>query len=74
VLSAAAYKETQQPLQHKLQRMEDLLQRRYEAVSEKLSALDNVRSEGAAVKPCKDLAIEAAALLAVYEQAISYIT
>jgi hypothetical protein len=74
VLSAAADKETQQPLQHKLQRMEDLLQRRYEAVSEKLSALDNVRSEGAAVKPCKDLAIEAAALLAVYEQAISYIT
>jgi hypothetical protein len=73
-LSAAAERETQQPLRHKLQRLDGLLQRRYEAVARELSVLDKIRSEGAAVKPCEKLAKETTGLLIAYEQAIGFVT
>jgi hypothetical protein len=71
--SAAAMKETKQPMRHELQQLDHVLRKQRMAVSQKLSALEKVGSEGAAVKLCDDLAKEAAGLFGAYAQAIRYV-
>jgi hypothetical protein len=73
-LNAAAEAQSRWPMRHNLQQLEYILQQHYIAVSEKLAVLDQVRSEEGAVQTCKDLAIEAAGLLAACEEAIQRVT
>jgi hypothetical protein len=73
-LRAAANAENRQPMRHELQQLEHVLQKHYNAVSQKLSLLEQVGSEEEAMQPCEDLAIKAAALLAACTQAIKRVT
>jgi len=72
-LSAVAEAENRQPMRHKLQQLDHTLKQHYCTVSQKLSALEQVRSEEDAVQPCQDLATETAKLLAACDQAIQVI-
>jgi hypothetical protein len=73
-LSAAAAKETRQPMRHQLQQLDHRLQQHKTAVSRKLAALETVRWESAARQLCDDLAKEAAGLLAAGAQALPHVT
>jgi Alpha/beta hydrolase family len=73
-LRAAAEAETQQRPRFELQKLDGSLRRHQAAISQKLSALHNVRSETAAEPLCHDLAVERAGLLAIGAQAIRQVT
>lgn len=73
-LSAAAKAETTEPRRGELQRLGYNLREHYNAVSQKLFALEQVRSEEEAVQPCEELAAEAADLLAECSRAIQVVT
>jgi hypothetical protein len=73
-LRAAAEAETQQRPRFELQQLDGSLRRHQAAISQKLSALHNVRSETAAEPLCHDLAVERAGLLAIGARAIRQVT
>ncbi len=69
-LRAAAEAEIQQRPRFELQQLDGSLRRHKEAISQQLSALQNVRSETTAEPLCRDLAVERAGLLATGARAI----
>lgn len=73
-LRAAAKAENRQPRRHELQRLDHTLGEHYATVSQKLSALKQVRSEEAARQPCGELANAAPGLLTAWAQAIQMVT
>jgi hypothetical protein len=70
----AAMRETGQPMRYNLQRLDHALRTGQTAVAGKLSALENVRSEDAARKPCADLAEQATGLLDACARAARFVT
>jgi hypothetical protein len=73
-VSAAAKNESQPTRRGDLQELDDILQTRREAVSQKLTALGKKRSERAAERLCDDLKKEATCLLDAGKQAVRYVT
>jgi hypothetical protein len=73
-LRAAAEAETQQQPRFELQQLEGSLRRHQAAVSQKLSALHEVRSETASESLCRDLAVERVGLLATGARAMCRVT
>ena len=69
-LRAAAEAEIQQRPRFELQQLDGSLRRHKDAISQQLSALQNVRSETTAEPLCRDLAVERAGLLATGARAI----
>jgi Caspase domain/Effector-associated domain 1 len=73
-LNAAATAETRQPRRQELQQLDYSLRTQYTMVSQKLSALKQVRSEELARQPCGELAGAAPGLLMAWAQAIQKVT
>lgn len=73
-LRAAAETETQQQPRFELQQLDGSLRRHLAAVSQKLSALHEARSETVAEPLCHDLAVERAGLLAAGARAMRRVT
>jgi hypothetical protein len=73
-LSTTAENETRQPKRHELQQLDFILRNHRKAVTQKLTALDQVRSERAAIQLCSDLAEEATGLITACAQAIRQVT
>jgi hypothetical protein len=73
-LSEAAEEEKRQPMRHQLQQLDHALRKHKMEISEILSALDKVRSERAAKKPCDDLVKAASGLLAAGADALRHVT
>ena len=73
-LSIAVEIEKEQPALQRLQELEFILQQHYNAVLQKLSILNELRSVEDAMQPCQDLAVETAGLIAACTQAIRRVT
>jgi len=73
-LRAVAKAETRHPTRQELQRLDHALGEQYATVSQKLSALKQVRSEEAARQPCCELANAKPGLLTAWAQAIKLVT